>query len=418
MQDVVPPAQERSIRNIPVPAGRRHFTPAEGGTTGGSRRRGGSLWLWAVAAIVGCGILGVFAAGFFSGASVTVHPRQAQVSVPSSILASIDAPVGSLPYKLMTVSKTSTRTAPASGTAQVSNSAQGTITIYNNYDTAPQKLITNTRFSTPDGKIYRIHQAVTVPGAKKAADGTLTPGSVTATAYADKPGADYNIGQTRFTIPGFKGDPRYDKFYAETDGMQGGFVGTQPSVSASDLAKAKTDMQNELSGSLSSDATAQIPTGYIAVPGTLSVEYGTVQSTDAGGGNATMTLDATATQAIIKSSDLANAVASLEVANYDGAAVDFANPSDLTLGIASSTPYNPAAKSFALSLSGNPTLVWQFDPAAVQQALAGKTRGEFEAIIKNFAPAIAEASASLQPFWQQTFPADPNKIKIKVDTSS
>ena len=113
---------------------------------------------------------------------------------------------------MVTTSRTASTTVKATGTEQVSQSASGVITIYNDYSTAPQTLITNTRFEAPDGNIYRIHQGVTVPGATASAGGALTPGTISVTAYADQPGASYNIGQTQFTIPGFKNDPSTASF--------------------------------------------------------------------------------------------------------------------------------------------------------------------------------------------------------------
>ena len=44
--------------------------------------------------------------------------------------------------------------------------ASGQIIVYNAYNDNNQKLIKNTRFETPDGKIYRIQASIIVPGTK------------------------------------------------------------------------------------------------------------------------------------------------------------------------------------------------------------------------------------------------------------
>jgi len=52
--------------------------------------------------------------------------------------------------------------------------------------------VANTRFADPNGKIFRISKAITVP-----AKGTLV-----VTLTADQAGASYNIGPSTFSIPG------------------------------------------------------------------------------------------------------------------------------------------------------------------------------------------------------------------------
>ena len=103
--------------------------------------------------------------------------------------------------------------------------------IYNKYSAEAQIFVKDTRFETPEGKIYRIDRAVTVPGMKNSGGQTVA-GSVEATVYADKSGSEYNIGFSDFTIPGLKGGLKYEKFYARSKTpMTGGMKGTVPDIS-------------------------------------------------------------------------------------------------------------------------------------------------------------------------------------------
>lgn len=79
-----------------------------------------------------------------------------------------------------------TTTAPAANAV-----ARGTVRITNNYS-KPQTLVKVTRLLTADNKLFRIDKNVTIPAG----------GTATVTVYADKPGAEFAIGPTRFTIPG------------------------------------------------------------------------------------------------------------------------------------------------------------------------------------------------------------------------
>lgn len=418
-----PPSPDRSIRNIPVPANHRRMAMPPGASpgeeepagTGGRptppRRSRRSLFIWsAVIVVIACAVVGLLVSTLFTGATITVTPHSESVTPPATMLAMLNAPAGTLQYQIITMSQQGTTSVAANGTEQVSRQASGVITIYNAYSAAAQKLIANTRFQAPDGKIYRIHQAVTVPGETGG-----TPGSVSVTAYADQPGADYNRGATQFTIPGFVGDPRYTKMSAQTAGMTGGLVGTEPSVAPADLASAQAKLEQGLADSLQG-ATGKIPQGFVVIPGTLHVTYSGVTKAP-GQDNSTAVISEVAQGSAdaVSLSDLAANIAKQTVQGYGGEAVNFADPSQITIALASST--KPAGGALTLALSGSPTLVWQFDPNALKQALLGKSKSQFETILQSFSPAIqcstdAPCKASIRPFWTSTFPSNPDKINV------
>lgn len=409
------PPQGRSIRDIPVPANHRRMQAPEEHEVHPprrTRRRGrGRFWILLIIVVVICAAAGLLLSTVFAGATVTVHARTASVSVPPTLTAQVDAPVGSLAYTPFSVTASATTTVAANGTQQVSIQASGQVTIYNNYSSASQRLIANTRLEASDGKIYRIHDSVTVPGISGG-----QPGSVTVTVYADSPGADYNkSGTTTFTIPGFEGDPQYTKFSAQSQGdISGGFVGAQPAVAASDLATAEQQLQTQLDQAVRAKANA-VPDGYTAIPGTLNITFDTVEQTPDGTNQAYLTQTATASGDILRTQDLASIIAAQEVSGYNGEAVGFDKSSALNMQLASSS--QPTDQTLTLDLSGTAVLVWQFDPNALTQALIGKPKGQFETILQSFAPAIEcssqnPCSAAIRPFWQSTFPSDASKIKI------
>ncbi len=77
------------------------------------------------------------------------------------------------------------------GGTPVPDVATGEVTIINNYS-KNQPLVKTTRLLSPDGKLFRINKTITVPAG----------GQITVEAYADKPGKEFEIAPTRFTIPG------------------------------------------------------------------------------------------------------------------------------------------------------------------------------------------------------------------------
>jgi hypothetical protein len=430
MRDDMVPRNNRSIRDIPVPSHpKKRLPPLREPAhtveedymerpvtrTAPPRRRKGRRWflISAITVVILCAVGGLLLSTLFAGATITVFPRTEQVSAPKTLIAKTNPATGELGFQVMTVTRSASTTVPATGTHEVSRSASGLATVYNAYGTDPQRLIANTRFAAPDGKIYRIRDSITVPGAVKNSDNTLTPGAVTVTLYADSPGAAYNRTDTRFTIPGFKDDPRYDKFYAQAIAISGGFVGTEPAVATNDLNQAADLIKQGLSQAAQASLASQVPPGYIAIPGSLQISFGELTQTPGQGNSATVAQTATMSGDIIRVADLAMAVAQQMVQDYHAEPVAFADVSALSIATATSTNQ---ASTITLMLSGTPTLVWQFDPATLKAALIGKSKSTFQSIVESFAPAISRAEAKVRPFWERSFPSDPDKITVIVGT--
>lgn len=393
---------DRSIRNITV----KHKNPPREvppPPRPPRRRRSKGRWLFAVVVLLVAAVLGLLLSTVFAGASVVVTPRSAEVALPASIPAQQNAPVGTLSYQTVSVSRSATTTAPAKGQEQVQKQAQGEITISNT--TSQQRLIANTRFEAPDGKIYRIKDSIVVPGGTTAA-----PGTAKTIAYADSPGPDYNRGgTTSYTVPGFKGDPRYTKITASSGAMTGGFIGTQPKVADADLQNAKSQLERQLDTAARAALQGAIAEGYVLIPGTVQVTYSGALQTPAEGESASISESATAMGSILRINDLAATIAKQTVEGYSGEAVTILDPSAISMS-ATSTKQS----SLTLALSGNATLVWVFDSNELKQKIVGTPKSQFETVITSFEPAIQKADASIRPFWTSTFPSDADKITVTV----
>jgi len=417
MRDDMVPHTPRSIRNIPVSHDGRHahslhHQEIEYEAPPPRRRRGrGMFWWILLSIIVSCTVLGLLLSTLFAGAVVTVYPRSIETPVESTIEAQINPAAGGLPYVVMTVVRSATTSVAASGTKEVSRPASGVITIYNNHSASSQRLITNTRFEASDGKIYRIREPVTIPGATEHADGSFTPGTISVSVYADSPGEEYNRAQTTFTIPGFKGDPRFETFSATADAITGGFVGEEPAIAEDDLESARALLREELERSIENGVSSQVPEGFLLVVRAIDITYSDITQRIGEGGSATLSQNVTATAAIIRVGNLAAAIARLGIADYTGEAVTIDNPDDIALSVASTTaPTGP----FFIIVGGLPKIVWQYDAVLLRQALYGTSKDDFEETIDSFRPAISRAKAKIRPFWKSTFPNNSEKITIET----
>src|SRR3990167_10713687 len=185
-------AGERSIRNIPLHRRAKHA--ADHGHQDEiidlprhRRRMPRRFWIIALAVVAVCAVFGLLLSTVFAGATIVVYPRSETVTLPATLQAQQNAPVGTLAYQTISVTRSASVSVPASGTKKVSRPASGVLTVSNNFSSASQRLIANTRFEAQDGKIYRIRDSITVPGGS-----TAKPGTASATVYADSAGPDYN----------------------------------------------------------------------------------------------------------------------------------------------------------------------------------------------------------------------------------
>lgn len=150
-----------------------------------------------------------------------------------------------LPVRLVEKEQEISLTIEATGTSLGgAQKARGTVMLVNTFGSDAQSLVATTRLESPDGKIFRLLEGVTVPGMSGS-----QPGSIEASVIADQVGTEYNIAPTNFTIPGFKGGPKYDKFSAKsTKAMAGGSANSganQTIISKTDLEKASLQAREQ-----------------------------------------------------------------------------------------------------------------------------------------------------------------------------
>lgn len=188
---------------------------------------------------------------YYSRAEITVYPEKRVMKDKIDVLVSKDAKDISLREKIIPGSyiglKASvSREFNATGKASEGEKARGKIRVFNEYSTYPVPFRAKTRFMSADGKIFISPQRFVVPG-KKFENGKWVPGTVDIEVVASKPGEDYNIGPTTFSIPGLSGTASYTYFYAKSLGnMEGGSSEKSFKVTKEDLEQAKEAMEDRL----------------------------------------------------------------------------------------------------------------------------------------------------------------------------
>lgn len=400
------------------------------GEFGAGKRNGNGGHKGKIAAVLAAVVLvGAFFYGiFFYDAVLTITLKHADVALQNqefvaggSSDAGVVVDADPLTFQLMTLSDEDSSELVATGEKNVTVKSSGKIVVYNNFGPQSQILIKNTRFQTPDGKIYRIHDSIVVPG-QKTVGGKKVPGSLEVDAYADAAGPEYNIGLVDFTIPGFKGSPRYDKFYARSKTpMTGGASGLMKVVSDTDVQKAKDTLIGSLKEKLFTEALAQKPKGTILYKD--AVFYTFTDSVDNG---ATATADSKSVKLVVKGSltatlfneeNLSKRIVKLSAASVDVSPNDRILVTNISeLGFSLKNPSTTPPKEgdiYTFLLSGTAHAAWQVDTAALAGKLAGVKKADYKNVFAEF-PGIEKANAHIRPFWKTKFPSDSTKIRVEV----
>ncbi|MBI4095034.1 MAG: hypothetical protein HY435_02480 [Candidatus Liptonbacteria bacterium] len=365
----------------------------------------------AVLAIVAWGTVRVFGKG-----EVVLRLNRAPWAYQGNFLADKTVKTANpenktLPGEVFTTTRNSVQLFPASGKQNVSKKAVGTLTIYNEFSSAPQALVASTRFETPDGKLFRLDRAVTVPGAKVQA-GTIAASEIEVSVTADKAGAEHNLGPVaRLTIPGFAGSPKFGKFYGELKAATtGGFVGEKPVPTKGDIAAAKKKAEEVLTGALENNLLSGLPEPFTFPAGSREITFTKMnvnEDTDAQG---KFSVFAEAELRVIgfRDSDLRSMLSAL--AGPDAEGKEFR---DLEFVYKEVTPdFNKGELRFGVSAEG--TLVTALDTEKLARDFAGKGVHEIRRLLLGI-PGLEGAHVSLWPSWARRAPGNADRITIVVE---
>lgn len=349
-------------------------------------------------------------------ATVTLTPKQTRLELSESFLATKSrAGTNSVAYEVVTLPATqANRLVRASGSERVERKARGQVVIKNNFNNTSQQLVVNTRLESPTGKIYRLLEAVTVPGKK--ANGQ--PGTVTANIVADAAGEAYNSREkVTFTVPGFKGSPRYQGFSAETKAeISGGFVGTVQVVPEETKRSVTEELKAELREHLLAAARGQIPAEFVLFDDSVFINF--TDQTDwssAQGADKTqveIVLSGELQGIIFDRQALSKYVIGDNVPELSGLNLIIANLDDLTFILNRKEQVNLTTDTeISFGLSGEMVVVAEPDVEALIKELAGVKKDAANVVLEGYKE-IDRAEVVFRPLWARRFPTDQADITV------
>ena len=366
-------------------------------------------------------VLGYFLSIKFGHVKVYITPKQEPYTLTEKTFEARRAPEGDVAFEIMILNNEVQKDFELSESKVVNNKAKGLAVIYNTYSKTPQKLTINTRLEANNKKIYMTDKAVTIPGYTLSKAGKVVPGSVEVGVTASATGDSFNTEPTDFVIVGFKGTAKASKIYARSKGaIAGGASGEAYIPTPEEKGKISAEMDLEVRSKLEKEVNAQVPAGYVLLPGSLSIQNSFNPDS----------ISSPTKTASIKASSLAKAIIlhkrefeeKVIKTVYENVSSDelaeISSPklfTDFEFKLAgSSDSISKETQVISFTVSGSDNLLWTPNLENIKNALLGVTKDQVQSVFGKFS-AIGKARLVLIPPWQSKMPLNINYIKVKSE---
>jgi hypothetical protein len=290
--------------------------------------------------------------------------------------------------------------------------AKGMITIYNSYSSSPQPLVATTRLLSSEGKLFRLVSAVTIPGMESGA-----PGQIAASVIADKPGEEYNIGASTFTIEGFKGSSKYEKFQAKSESsMSGGSNNGENKqvkvVTAKDIELARQKTVEQLDKDLEKMVAEKVGTQMKALADTARKEI-VSNSSSKNEGDIADSFEYT-----IKENIEVMAFSEEDVRDFLSTVIEREISSGYVLRDVSKVDYTKSVADFdkgklSIKVSALGTAVALIDLENLKKGIVGKNETQIQDFLTGYSD-LDKAQIKFSPAWLGRLPVSQRKIDIEL----
>lgn len=386
-----------------------------------SMRRGGSsagkkTLITFIIILICCAIVGVALSFMYSKAVVTITPKITELSVNGTFTAHKESTSSTLIYEVVNVSGVDHETVEAKAGPLIQSKAKGTLTLYNNYGTTPQKIIAGTRVSDDEGHIYRTSTTVTIPG-KKVVSGKTVPGSVSVIITADVAGDSYNALASEsddYTIVAYKGTPKYEGFYGRLKtNLTGGFSGSKMTVAPEAEKSAIETGKEKLKADLLIQLKNAVPEGYVLYDSAYLESFTPSASSMKSSTTADIAINGSLNGIIFKKDILVKNIAGKEIQKFPSDTYEVKGIEDLQFTILNGKDISiKKGTPVIFTLKGSSSIVGTFSESELKEKLRGIGLNESNKVFAQYG-AISNAYALLTPFWMRHFPNTVERIILE-----
>lgn len=295
--------------------------------------------------------------------------------------------------------QSATKEVAATGTKNLGNKAKGTVSLVNSYSSASQTIPAGSTLSDSKGQTFTLAQAVTIPGAEFAVEGSAItvkkPGKVDGNIEATTPGESYNINGGQMKIAGIT-EQRDNKVYGENPATSGGTTLNKKVVTDTDLAGLQTSLIAELTAKATAETAKQAPSDLMPIGELGKTETVSYQASATAGAEAdkiTGTGKVSVRLAGVAKADLTSFANRQTVANRPNQT--FTATKDPTISVLSADAGAPLAR-LRLVVEGNVSA--KIDTEALKKDLVGKREAAARERLEQV-PLYASVQFRYAPSW-------------------
>lgn len=378
------------------------------------------LWGTVAAAVIIAAALGLIAASTaFSSLTVSVKPLVEVVAI-KEVAVGLDTATAeilesrrSIPAELLEFSYEERKEFDATGKKFVEEKARGRARIYNRFSSQSQQLVQTTRFLSDSGVLYRLPRTITIPGAK-IENGAIIPNFVEVELVADVAGEEGNQkGEVTLKIPGFKGTPKYEGFYAVSSaGFSGGIKGEARVVSEEDLKRAEFEVTKLVFDKARRDLIEKTPPDFTLLEALRTVEIAGLVSPKSGTPAERFTISSKAIgkALVFRKSDITELIKRV-ILSEDKSRLFLEGSAALTYRV-SSVDYKKGTAEAVID--GEFKTRRAIDDKELKDLIKGATKESIVTLLKQ-QENISQFSLKFFPPWRSKAPSNPEKIRIVVE---
>ncbi len=363
----------------------------------------------------------VFINGFFySTLFVYLTPKtetkilKTEIEIQTS-QTNIDLEKKILPGVLFEIEKEGKKQFITTGKDFIESKAKGVIRVYNSYNPpTPLNLVANTRFlSAEKSKIFRSLKSINLKPAEIEGRKVI-PSYIDIEVIAQESGEDYNIGPSKFSIPGLSGTAFYYTTWAESfTEIKGGFKKEIKVVSEEDIEKSKKILEKELGNLAQKSLKEQLPLNFDLAKKGIFVKVLRMSCDKKTKEQGTEFY----CQAKIKATGLGFNLSDLKKIALDFLKInlDFSkefDPQKLVLDYFSQG-LNLDKGKMILTLEIKVPLYEKISRESLISEIKGKSEKEIKRLLMKY-PQIKEIQLKFRPFWFKKAPDSLERIRIKI----
>jgi hypothetical protein len=377
----------------------------------------GSLGIFGLLVLIGGAIY--LAATTFQNAQIIINEKHQAFTLASEQFTASRDQAAPLHFDLMIVSDTQYQDMSLTQSANVSLKAQGTIAVYNEYNTKPVTLGAHTYIADSTGKTYLTDKAVTVPGfTTDKVTKAITPGQAAVTITAFLPGDSYNGTPTDFTITAYKNTSKFTKIYAKgATALTGGAQGLIYTLTPQQQGVIDGQAQSAFKDSLMKKVTAQVPAGYVLFNTASQYSYNIDPNFSSPTADAKVPISGTVSAVIIKKDDLDTAIIKRmlpQATDKEVSEIQLEDTANLTYSFTQADQVvDKDTQLVGFSLTGTVHAHWNPDVGTLMSSLVGVSSNAVSTIFQSD-PGIVNARVRIFPPWQSHLPTDSSKIHIVI----